>query len=546
MPQAQTFRRILLLIIVAMLVNLVGNRSVALWDRDEPRYAQTSRQMLQSGDWVVPRLLDQPREKKPVLIYWCQAAAMRVFGENEFAARFPSVVGVMATQILLAAMLWRCAGPRRALWTVFIFATSALTIAAAKMCITDGVLIFFVTAAQLILFLILRDLATWRSYAVLGIVIGVGILTKGPVVPAVMAVTTIVYLALRFFDRNRHFHTRPRFHAANWLLCAALAALIVAPWLIAIERRLPGYTVRTLTSEVVSRALSPQEGHRGPPGYYLLTIWGTFFPWSLLLPVAMAHGWKHRRRPAIRFALATIIGPWIMFEIVQTKLPHYLLPVFPPLAFLVADMLVFASRAKSSLLRSRAFVRVTLAWAVVVALLGLAPWLAVRWFEPSPVLVLVMIVMAIAAAAYALEVHLHFRARRPVDAAAIMGIGMLVLVTLIFGGYLPRADFLRISPTIAQILDDRRAANPIMIDYKEDSLAFYTAGKIRKESDNRFLERNDPLVWPRWIVLSRRIWDSTPPALRQRLEVVGSARGVWYAKGGKIVEVLVVRKRESG
>lgn len=546
MAHAQSFRRVLLLIIVATLVNLVGNRAVALWDRDEPRYAQTSRQMLQSGDWVVPRLLDQPREKKPVLIYWCQAAAMRIFGDNEFAARFPSVVGVMATQILLAAALWRCAGPRRAFWTVFIFATAALTIAAAKMCITDGVLIFFATAAQLILFMILRDLATWRSYAVLGIIIGVGILTKGPVVPAVMAVTVIVYLVLRIFDRNRHRRPSGRVHAAKWVLCAGLAAVMVAPWLIAIERRLPGYTVRTLTSEVVSRALSPQEGHRGPPGYYLLTIWGTFFPWSLLLPIALAHGWKHRRRPAIRFALAAIIGPWIMFEIVQTKLPHYLLPVFPPLAFLVADMLIFAGRAKSSLLRSRAFVRITLFWAMAIGLIGLAPWLAGKWFEPTRALALVMIVMSIAAAAYALEVHVHFRAGRPIDAAAIMGIGMLVLVTIIFGGYLPRADFLRISPNIAQILDERRAANPIMIDYKEDSLAFYTAGRIRKESDNRFLERNEPLVWPRWIVMTRRIWDSTPAALRERLEVVGSARGLWYAKGGKIVEVLVVRKRDSG
>src|SRR5688572_6730627 len=71
---------------------LVGNGSVGLWDRDEPRYAQTSRQMLLGGDWVVPRLYDEVRTAKPVFIYWCQAAAMRWLGDTAFAARLPSVV----------------------------------------------------------------------------------------------------------------------------------------------------------------------------------------------------------------------------------------------------------------------------------------------------------------------------------------------------------------------------------------------------------------------------------------------------------------------
>jgi 4-amino-4-deoxy-L-arabinose transferase-like glycosyltransferase len=502
--------------------------------------------MLQSGDWVVPRLLDQPREKKPVLIYWCQAAAMRMFGDNEFGARFPSVLGVMATQIGLAAVLWRCAGPRPALWTVFIFASSALTIAAAKMCITDGVLILFVTTAQFAVFGILQQRASWRIYLILGIAIGLGILTKGPVVPAVLGVTLLVYFALRSVDRRHRRDNSPHLDVAKWLLCAVVAAAVVAPWLIAIERRMPGYTARTLKSEVIDRAKSAQEGHRGPPGYYVLTIWGTFFPWSLLLPAAIAHGWKHCRVPAIRFALAAIIGPWIMFEFVQTKLPHYLLPIFPALGFLTASMLVRAARAKSGGLRSPGFVRVALAWSIVVAGIGLMPWVAVKWFEPTMLMVLVMTVMTILAAAYALEVYLHFRASRPMDAAAIMGIGMLIIVAIVFGAYLPRAEFLRISPQIAGILAAHGAVDPIMIDYKEDSLAFYTGGRIRKESDNRFLERNQPFEWPRWIVMSRRIWDATPQRLRDRLEIVGSARGVWYAKGGKLVDVFVVRKRSSG
>ena len=90
---------------------------------------------------------------------------------------------------------------------------------------------------------------------------------------------------------------------AKWALAIAIAAAIVAPWLIAIERRLPGYTIRTLTSEVFERIRTPQEGHKGPPGYYLLTIWITYFPWSLLLPATMFHAWRNRThsRDSVRF-----------------------------------------------------------------------------------------------------------------------------------------------------------------------------------------------------------------------------------------------------
>src|SRR5215207_7257054 len=84
-----------LIILAAAALYLIGNGSVPLWDRDEPRYAQTSRQMLQSGDWVVPRFLDDVRTAKPVFIYWCQAGAMTIFEDNAFAARFPSAIAML-------------------------------------------------------------------------------------------------------------------------------------------------------------------------------------------------------------------------------------------------------------------------------------------------------------------------------------------------------------------------------------------------------------------------------------------------------------------
>src|SRR5262249_22467220 len=150
-------------ILAAAALYLVGNGSVGLWDRDEPRYAQTSKQMLLSdpADWVVPRLLDTVRTAKPIFIYWCQAAAMHFLGPTPFAARLPSVIAMVLTLSVLGVVLGQAVGCNRALWTVFILSASALAIAAAKMCITDSVLLLWITIAELCLYAIYRGRSSW-------------------------------------------------------------------------------------------------------------------------------------------------------------------------------------------------------------------------------------------------------------------------------------------------------------------------------------------------------------------------------------------------
>lgn len=475
---------------------LVGNQSVNLWDRDEPRYAQTSRQMLESGDWVVPRLLDDVREKKPVFIYWCQAAAMALLRPAPFAARLPSVVGMTLTLIVLVVVLRRAVGEERTFWTVFIFATSGLTIGAAKMCITDGVLILFVTVSQLCLYQIWRGHRTWGVFIALGLALGFGILTKGPVVPAVMGMTGLVLLVLRLIPSpgNSAFgsdaqariaagageglSTRGSGIVGKGIVCLIIAAAVLAPWLIAIEQERPGYIFRTLYQEVFLRTTEAQEGHRGPPGYYLLTIWIIFLPWSFFLPPAMIRAWRLRQMPEIRFALAAIVGPWIMFEIVQTKLPHYILPVYPALAFLVCDWLVA---------RGRSF-KLPLA----------------------------------------------------------LGTGMLAGVMIVYGLILPHISQLRISNRVADILIHEGATHSgdvKMIDYKETSLAFYQGGTIRPERNNKYLVTAPPNEWPRWIVLTDMIWNQTPDAIKQQLDIVGTVHGLSYADRMRLLDVIVVRKK---
>jgi len=180
------------------------------------------------------------------------------------------------------------------------------------------------------------------------------------------------------------------------------------------EHRIPGYLSQTFSKEIVQRSMQAAEGHKGPPGYYLLTIWVTYFPWSLLLPAALVTAWKNHRLPPIRFALAAVVGPWVMFEIVQTKLPHYLLPVFPFLAFLTAETLIRAARKRISDFSNRGFRGGVAVWMVIVALVGSAPWLSLIWFPNLPSLALVsMTLLSISALIYGTLVYREFRGDRP-------------------------------------------------------------------------------------------------------------------------------------
>jgi 4-amino-4-deoxy-L-arabinose transferase-like glycosyltransferase len=200
-----TPRNLVLIIVSAAAVYLIGNAGVSLWDRDEPRYAQTSRQMLRSGDWVVPRFLDKVRTAKPVFIYWCQAASMAVLGDQGnrgvFAARLPSVLAMTAVLIILAVVLWKNVGPDHTFWTVLILASSALVVWSAKACTTDAVLLLGITVAQLCLYAIWRGRASWPVIIVLATAVSQAGLTKGPVVLGVMATTLVALGGLRLIDR---------------------------------------------------------------------------------------------------------------------------------------------------------------------------------------------------------------------------------------------------------------------------------------------------------------------------------------------------------
>jgi 4-amino-4-deoxy-L-arabinose transferase-like glycosyltransferase len=552
MPDRRRLRLLIALTVLAAAgVYLAGNGSVSLWDRDEPRYAQCSRQMLQSGDWVVPRLYDEVRTAKPVFIYWCQAAAMKVLGDTAFAARLPSALAMPLTLVLFGAFVWRVAGPRRAAWAVLVLATSAMVLIAAKACLTDSVLLLWVTIGQICLYAMWRGRATWGVVVIYAVATALAGLTKGPVVLGVQGMTLLALWALGRSIRRAAPRARDGERLGGpgrWIdrtLKAVVAVMIVCavvgPWLYLVQRREPDFLRTSLSHDVVNRVRSGLENHTGPPGYYLATIWPFFLPWSLLLPLAAVVAWKNRHLPLVRFAMAAVLGPWLMFEVVRTKLPHYMLPTYPWLALLVADAIVRCLRNQYPDLTSRAFRVAVSGTAVVLVLCGLAlPFVSRRFGDPPwPALAVTAAGVASAAVLFA-----TVATPRPAATLVALGAGVALIWIVTWTVFLPRAQFLRLSIQVAEVLKRGGATAPgdaMMMDYKEPTLAFYQGGTIRPNSamalSNELVDRA-----PTWIVTTEAVWAAAPPDVRARLVEVARRKGVAYADEGRAVEVVVLRK----
>ena len=545
----------LLLLMAAAAVYLAGNARTQLFDRDEPRYAQCSRQMLQSGDWVVPRLYDKIRAAKPPGIYWCQATAMSVLGDTAFAARMPSVLASVLSSLLLTLALWRQVGPRQTLWTVFIFATSVLTIVSAKICLTDSVLLLWTTIALLCIYRFWRGQAGWPAALTLAVSVGCGGMIKGPFILGVLAASVCILKLLSWFDRWRGLPAadsdvkhplphRPIKIVAMFVVGLVIVLAIVLPWLCLVHHRSPEF-LQASTADAMAHLEKGAEGHKGPPGYHLALIWFTFLPWSLLLPLSIGSGIRNRRVPEVRFALAVVIGTWIFAEILQTKLPHYILSGFPALAFLTANAIIRCLDGEYSDLRSSFFRVGSLVWAVAVLGLTSAPWwwLAVR-FHDFPYAALVP--LSLFGVLYSATVVILFWRQWQAAALVSMGTGSFVLTVLLFVVYFPQSRPLRLPVRVAEVLKQNDVVHPgqvMMLDYKEPSLAFYQGGSIREATHSlKVIEHLDTA--PPWMVVSRSIWDQTPPDIRSKLEIVGSPLdGLNYSDALRPAEVLVVRKR---
>jgi 4-amino-4-deoxy-L-arabinose transferase-like glycosyltransferase len=328
----------LLLLTVTAALTLPGLGSISLWDIDEGLNAEAAREMLESGDWVVPTFNFKPRTAKPALLYWLQALAYQRFGVGEFAARLPSVLAgaaaVLLTYELGRRMFGRGVGLLGGLITISTVQVSVLAHAATP----DALLL---ACLMLVFWLFWTGSVggsrrwTWT----IGPACGLAVLAKGPV-GLVMPAAIIGY----YFVAQRQ--TNPLFDR-RILIGLALALLTAGPWYALVGAETRGRFLRSFWHmENVGRFMAPMDGHGGGVAYYPIALLVGLAPWSVLVWPTLRDACRKLRvtgnedADAVRFLICWVAVYVGFFSLAQTKLPNYILPAYPPLALLTARLLI--------------------------------------------------------------------------------------------------------------------------------------------------------------------------------------------------------------
>jgi 4-amino-4-deoxy-L-arabinose transferase-like glycosyltransferase len=371
-------RAIAFLTLCGLLLFLPGFFNIPPIDRDEARFAQATKQMVESGDFVDIRFQDDVRYKKPVGVYWLQAAVVETASAlglpraqvRVWLYRVPSLIGAIGAVLLTYWTALAFVTRRGAILAALILCSSVLLGAEARLAKTDAMLLLSVVAAMGAMARVYlswqrgEDPAhpPWSWPAIFWTALAGGILLKGPLILMFVGLT-IVTLAI--LDRSAAWLWRLR---PVWGLMWTL--VLVLPWFVAIFWRAgDAFFADSIGGDMLSK-LSAQESHGAPPGVYLLLFWVTFWPGAALAGMAAPAVWRARREPGAQYLLAWLVPSWIVFELVLTKLPHYVLPLYPAIAILTVGALERRVLSRSWLMRGAAWWFVIPAGASVIAVIG--------------------------------------------------------------------------------------------------------------------------------------------------------------------------------
>jgi len=371
-------RAIAFLLVCGLLLFLPGFFNIPPIDRDEARFAQATKQMVETGDFVDIRFQDDVRYKKPVGIYWLQSAAVETASAlglpraelRIWVYRLPSLIGASGAVLLTYWTALAFVTRRGAVLAALMMCSTVLLGAEARLAKTDAMLLLTVVAAMGAMARVYlswqrgEDPAhpPWSWPAIFWTALAGGILLKGPLILMFVGLT-IVTLAI--LDRSAAWLWRLR---PVWGLMWVL--VLVLPWFVAIFWRAgDAFFADSIGGDMLSK-LSAQESHGAPPGVYLLLFWVTFWPGAALAGMAAPAVWRARQEPGAQYLLAWLVPSWIVFELVLTKLPHYVLPLYPAIAILTAGALERRVLSRSWLMRGAAWWFVIPAAASVIAVIG--------------------------------------------------------------------------------------------------------------------------------------------------------------------------------
>jgi 4-amino-4-deoxy-L-arabinose transferase-like glycosyltransferase len=472
------------LVLVALLNFLPGFFDIPPIDRDEARFAQATKQMIENRDYVDIRFQNEVRYKKPVGIYWLQAGVVtsaRALGMTQalttiWLYRVPSLIGAIGAVLLTYWTALAFVSRRAALLAGLMMASSILLGVEARFATTDAMLLAAVVAAMGVLARLylpeqraqLDARSAWTLPAIFWTALAVGVLLKGPLI---LMVVGLAALLLVIIDRRAAW-----LNGLKPLIGLLWFAALVLPWFVAIIGRADdAFIAESVGHDLIPKLYSNQEGHGAPPGSYFLLFWLMFFPGSMLAGLATPAVWAARREPGAKFLLAWLLPSWTILELVVTKLPHYVLPLFPAIAILIAGIM------EARMLSRNRWLTPGLAWwfafpvllgiAGVVCLIAIGHQLGlIAWAFAGGAAVVGLVAWRL----YEID---------GAEQSLLRGVAASLLIGFaLFGVIVPALEPLFPSPTLARVLRESGCPRPIVaatVGYHEPSLVFLAGTPTR-------------------------------------------------------------------
>ncbi len=452
---------LLIVAVAALFIILFGIGGTPLLDPDEPVYAETAREMLQTGDFLSPRIFGDFWYDKPPMYYWLVAVAQFIFGDGEFAARFPAAMMACGTSVMVYVAGTKLFGERAGFWSAMILTSCVQFFYMGKAAVTDTTLLFFMTGA---LFSFIH-----KRYWLMYVCMALATVTKGPI--GIVFPGAIIFLYLLFMGQLREIL---RMHVIRGLL---LYFVIATPWYYAM------YTVHGmefietfLGFHNLTRFTTAEHANRVTFWYYFPVIILGLFPWTGMLVQAIKASIQDSRIDDMRnlvFLHVWWIFVLLFFTICKTKLVSYILPMFPALAMVIGWNI---ARMQSKLRHNTTFYSWAVGSGIMLVLLGVG-WIIGAQYLPEAGFSLVMLgALTLILTVAILFTLLYYR---DIQLAAWMHVMVgVVTMCVAFAFVLPVvADRFSVKTMSSVYKEECQAETPIYVDKFLRPGFMYYAGK---------------------------------------------------------------------
>lgn len=463
------------LALVGLLLFLPGTNLAPLIDRDEPRFAQATREMMQRHEWVVPYFNDEYRFDKPVLIYWMMRPFYALFGAHELTARMPSVLSAILLAWIMFWMGRRWFSARTGFFAAFGLLTCLQLLMHARSAVADMPMVAMIVLAQWAAWELVQGLKSnvqgqeetypWRWFWTLYGALGVGFLAKGPVTFVVPLLTFLIF-------RIALWRKPVRWSRLKLVPGLAVMLGIIGAWgLPALAKTTGQFWTVGMKSHVYERGLQTFQGHGAFFLYYVVMSLVSLFPWIAFAGDGAIHlkrNWNEKNA----FLCSWLLGTYLLFSFYMTKLPHYVMPAFPAF-FLILAQTAGTESAPARRRWSRIFFGAVLSVLTLVALTAFAGAFLIP-FDPAYASLYFALIggasVVLALAALAL-LWRNGHAKRMLLPLLVIALGTYLLGKGLRGA----TPAVQLQPVFAEMPADAEFA---FHRFKEPSIVFYSNRKV--------------------------------------------------------------------